>query len=66
MMMMTTGLGVRLLNQNLSVALSFMLSWQRRKTKLNIIYFMSYKYILYMPNLSFNNTWNKVHGKTPR
>jgi len=64
--MMTTGLGVRLLNQNLGVALSFMLPWQRRKTKLNILNFMSFKNILYMPNLSFNNTWKKVHGKTPR
>ena len=65
-MMMTTGLGVRLLNQNLGVALSFMLPWQGRKAKLNIIYFMSYKYSLYMQNLSFNNTWNKVHSETPR
>ena len=64
--MMTTGLGVRLLTQNLGVTLSFMLPWQRRKTKLNIINFTSYKYTLCMPNLSFNNTWNKVHGRTPR
>ena len=58
--MMTIGLGVRLLNQNLSVALSFMLPWQRRKTKLNITNFMSYKCILYMPYLSFNNTRKKI------